>query len=101
MYDFRTPVTESAILDFNALGLLDLPRGYLCQPANHLNSLLSGATGATLRLLLPTNKSVEFIALGLLGLPWGYLCQPANHWKSWIWGYRGYLGATFANQQII
>ena len=39
--------------------------------------------------------------MGLLELPEGYLCQRANHWVSLLWGYWGYLGATFANEQII
>ena len=103
------------------LARLRLPWCYLCQRANHWNTG-SGAIGATLGLPLPTSKSLEYIALGLLGLPWGYLCQRANHWNtgSWatgstlglalptsrsleyrLWGYWGYLGATFANEHII
>ena len=33
-------------------------------------------------------------------LPRGPLCQPAISWISLLWGYWGYLGAPFANQQI-
>ena len=39
--------------------------------------------------------------MGLLGLPWSFLCERANHWISLLWGYWSYLGATFANKQII
>ena len=136
-----TPANEQ-IIGIQALGLLGLPWGYLCQRANHWNTS-SGATGATLGLPLLTSKSLEYRfrgywgylgatlaneqiigiqALGLLGLPWGYLCQQANHWNAGsgvtgpilglpsptsksleyrLWGYRGYLKATFANGQIV
>ena len=40
-----------------------------------------------------------------LTLLWGYhrgpLCQPANPCITLLWGYWGYLGAPFANQQIL
>ena len=102
------PLPTSKPLDFIALRLLGLPRGFLCQPANDWISLLWGywcylrapfanqeifgfhclrTTRATSGLPFPTSKSLDFIALGLLGLPL-------------LWVYRGYLGATTANQQI-
>ena len=104
------------------MGLLRLPWGYLCQQANHWISLLRGywgylgatfankhiigfhcygETGATLELPLPTSKSLDFNAMGLLGLPWSYLCRRGNRWISLLCGYWGYLGATFANEQIV
>jgi hypothetical protein len=51
------PFANQQILGFQALGLLGLPRGILCQPAN------------------PWITSSR-----LLGLPRGTLCQPANPW---------------------
>ena len=77
------PISDS--LNYSSLGLLGLPRGYLCQPGNHLITVLWG-------------YSLDYSALGL---PRGYLRQPANHWNTVLWGYCGYLGATFATQQII
>ena len=52
-------------------------------------------------LPLPTSKLPESVTLWLSGLPWGYLRQRANPWISLHGGWRGYLGAIFAKQQIV
>ena len=72
------PFANQQILGLQALGLLGLPRGTLCQPANPWITS-SRATGATSGHPLPTSKSLDYK----------------------LYGYWGYLGAPFANQQIL
>ena len=98
---FANQQTTGKSLDYIASGLLGLAWGYLvylCYPAN---DWATEVIGATLVLLLPTSKSLDYIALRLLVLSWGDLCEQSNHWIALLWCCWGYLGATFANQQII
>ena len=122
MHELCAPLTESVILHSNAstclesrtpgntcrnrcticVHLLRNQRPYIFWEFRYLWGLhCYVATGATLGLSLPTSKSLDFNSMGLLGLPWGCLCQRANDWISLLWGYWGYLRATFANEQII
>ena len=95
--------------------------GYLCQRTRPGPTLLWGYWGylgstfangqvlawpcyaaieATSWLPLPTSNSWLGTAVGLLRLPWGQLRQRANPGPALVWGYWGYLGASFANDPI-
>ena len=99
VYDLRTTVIESAILDSCALGLLGLPQAYLANQ-RIMGLLCSGPKG--LISGLPCQIANHLIPL--LWACWadlGPTLPTSNHWFPSLWAYWAYLGPTFPTSKSL
>ena len=113
------PLPTEQILGIHALGLLGLPRDYLCQPSKSLEYRLwgywghlgatfanranpwntgSGAPLASTGLPSPTVQIFGIQTLPLLRLPQPYLCQPRTSSDYISWRHCPLPPTMFANQ---